>query len=195
MMTQPINAIPLALLAINSVVFGVAIRSFFLNDGFVPPKMKVLAVVGALSSISHGFAIWTTSANLVVISFSSIVYIISLAIFASVLSTTGPRNLPIAFLSHNPNNIFQHGPFKLTRHPCYLSYSLTWIAGVIIYPGYITVVPASILIIVYFFLAHTEEKAILKSDKSDEYIKYKSLVGILGPRWRSKNRTANRGIT
>ncbi len=77
------------------------------------------------------------------------------------------------------------GPYAIVRHPCYVSYSLIWIANGLLTNSPVIWISFAALVCVYTYSAASEEKYMLGSPLASEYREYKSKVGMFIPKLAS----------
>jgi len=105
----------------------------------------------------------------------------SFVIFWFALLANKQKALFHAFTATSPQHLVDWGPYKYVRHPFYLSYSLSWIAGAIATQSrwlWITVVA---MIYLHCKAARLEEAEFLRSELSHAYQRYMSSTGFLLP--------------
>lgn len=84
--------------------------------------------------------------------------------------------------------IVKSGPYKLVRHPLYISYSFVWCSTTLVFNSILLWITLTYLMAFYVSSAKREQEAILKSEHSREYELYKNEVGMFFPRisqWKS----------
>ncbi|MBQ13661.1 MAG: hypothetical protein CMQ17_04600 [Gammaproteobacteria bacterium] len=121
----------------------------------------------------------TTNPGLTSSYFALCLYVMSLTLFWWAIVTA--KKLNFAF-SAEVGEIVTTGPFAWVRHPIYLSYVFIWLGSTLLFnslPLWITLV---YLITFYVFSAKSEEKVILNSRYSTEYLEYSQNVGMFLPR-------------
>ena len=91
------------------------------------------------------------------------------------------KHLGYAF-SDKVSKIVTSGPFALIRHPFYLSYTLVWLTSLLLFNSLYLWITLTYLVTFYLSSAKSEEKVILKSDYSREYLEYSQNVGMFLPR-------------
>ena len=90
--------------------------------------------------------------------------------------------------SEEHSTLLDSGPFQFVRHPLYLSYSLIWLSTALLFNSPLLWITLGGLVVFYSFSAKREEEAILSSQYSGEYRRYKNRVGMFTPRisqWKS----------
>ena len=83
-----------------------------------------------------------------------------------------------------PQFVHSSGPYAYVRNPFYLSYLLTEISTVVLWPS-VWGAAFIVLATLYFqWLARYEEAKFARSPVAGEYARYKARTGQLFPRWR-----------
>lgn len=142
-----------------------------------------LAAIHILLSINYFTIPIDTSIYLEIFSF--LLLMIGVALFT--ISLLSAKSLQFAS-SGESSTIIRSGAFSIVRHPFYTSYSCTWLAPTILFNSLILWITLSSLLAFYAFSAKREEEAIISSNYSREYEKYKNDVGMFFPRytqWKS----------
>ena len=78
--------------------------------------------------------------------------------------------------------IVTSGPFAIVRHPLYLSYTIVWLTSTILFNSLYLWITLTYLVSFYLASAKSEEKALIKSEYSREYLEYSQKVGMFLPR-------------
>jgi len=115
----------------------------------------------------------------------TILLLLSLALFWWSINTT--RNLDFAF-STEVGELIISGPYAVIRHPFYLSYILGWLSTTLLFNSIFHWITLVYLATFYLSSARSEEKVILRTEHSSEYIRYQQKVGMFIPRkrkWKS----------
>jgi protein-S-isoprenylcysteine O-methyltransferase Ste14 len=108
-----------------------------------------------------------------------LLYLLSLVIFWSSIMTA--KSLDFAF-SNKVGNIVTTGPFGFFRHPFYVSYLLAWWGSTILFNSTLLWLTALYLTGFYVVSAKKEEKTILESEQSEQYLVYQQKTGMFFPR-------------
>ena len=91
------------------------------------------------------------------------------------------KHLNFAF-SDRVGAVVVTGPYSIVRHPIYLSYAFVWLSSTLMFKSAILWITLIYLMVFYFVSAKKEEKVILESEYSREYLEYKKKVGMFSPR-------------
>ena len=111
--------------------------------------------------------------------FSLCLYLLGFLLFWWSIITS--KKLNFAF-SQEVRELVTTGPFAWVRHPFYISYIATWLSSTLLFNSPLLWIPLAYLISFYVFSAKREERAILSSRYSKEYLKYSQNVGMFLPR-------------
>jgi protein-S-isoprenylcysteine O-methyltransferase Ste14 len=116
---------------------------------------------------------------------ASILYAASLTVFWSSVSVSSGA-LAACGQSHVSSRLLKRGPYRLVRHPFYLSYNLAWIAGFIATTWWALGLIAIVMAALYERFVIEEELGFLASDLAEEYAAYKRRAGKYWPRLSSR---------
>jgi protein-S-isoprenylcysteine O-methyltransferase Ste14 len=116
----------------------------------------------------------------------------STGVIGTVLSTFGialfvsalrhhPTQPAKAFSSEAPNVLLSQGPYRMARHPLYLSYLLALFGTSVMTTSWLMVCLSSWMAVVYWYAARTEERLILDSPNGAAYAAYRRKVGMFCP--------------
>jgi protein-S-isoprenylcysteine O-methyltransferase Ste14 len=79
--------------------------------------------------------------------------------------------------------ILRKGPYRLIRHPFYVSYNLMWIAGFAATGWWVLIVSAAVMACLYDGFARAEERGFIESSLAGEYREYQLATGRYWPRF------------
>jgi protein-S-isoprenylcysteine O-methyltransferase Ste14 len=116
---------------------------------------------------------------------ASILYAASLSTFWSSVSVSRGA-LAACGQSHVSFHLLKRGPYRLARHPFYLSYDLAWIAGFVATTWWALGLIAIVMAALYERFVIEEERGFLGSDLAEEYAAYKKRAGKYWPRFNSR---------
>lgn len=155
------------------------LRFFKMTSG--TPRLSALLYDATVATqiVTTLVLMFTTSGKSLPLVVASIcLYSLSLILFWWSIFTA--KKLDFAF-SNDVGNIVTTGPFRLVRHPFYVSYILAWLSSTFLFNSLILWITLLYLMAFYFLSARKEERVILKSVYSDEYRKYIQNVGMFLP--------------
>ena len=161
--------------------FAWALRGHFRTDGRMPLRMRCLSLLSAVTFLGLADRLWTgtpaADANIVAVT----LFLLSDALFWWTVRTTRTDRL---FVAHSPADarvLHVTGPYRLIRHPFYVSYILFWI-GAAVAAGPILWLPCFILCAWYVVTARSEETDLAASVPVG-YQTYRRRTGMLLPRF------------
>ncbi len=109
-------------------------------------------------------------------------YTASLLLFWSAVQANRERPLTHCFSQNEPEHIIMTGPYRLIRHPFYVSYLIAWTAGIFAADSTVILFGASLMLFLYWRAAYLEEEAFLNSKLRDTFIAYKATTGFFLPK-------------
>jgi len=129
-------------------------------------------------SYLHIFETNTSPQNWAIV-LACLMYIGALLFFWWGINTA--KGLNFAFSSFS-GQIITSGPFRFSRHPFYLSYTLVWTTSTLLFNSPALWITLFYLVVFYFSSAKSEEKEILKSEQADQYRTYCNNTNMFIPR-------------
>lgn len=162
--------------------FTWSILRFFNRGQGMGVRMKAISITGIASMVGHLTGmILLPRLDEVRICVAVLLFVMSLGFFWWALRTTWQTKLPIAFSSTEPTRLVRQGPYRMVRHPIYLSYMLAWIAGAVTIPSWWPWGVPAIMGLQYLSAIRQEEKMFLSGFLSTEYRAYIASVGMMFP--------------
>jgi protein-S-isoprenylcysteine O-methyltransferase Ste14 len=144
--------------------------------------MKWLQISGSFFSILHLWNLWhISSENFSVCMAALFFYAIGLTTFFTAILALRGYQLTLAFSPDAPETLIDQGIYSYIRHPFYLAYSLTWVAGAVAAPSLLMTGSALIMVAFYVSAARVEEAKFLSTDLAPAYQMYRSRTGMLWP--------------
>jgi protein-S-isoprenylcysteine O-methyltransferase Ste14 len=113
-------------------------------------------------------------------------FVASLALFWSAVVAFKSQRPLIAFSIGGPAALVTRGPYRVIRHPFYVSYTLYWIGGAVGAPNWLTIPAVTIMLYLYARAAHAEEEEITQSPLARSYEDYKRRAGMFLPRLKRR---------
>ena len=153
------------------IVFAVALQHFFVQ----PPKLtrlqRLFQDLSVLVGVTHGLALLVipsagTTWALVGIG----TYAASLGLFLSAIEAA--RRVPMTrtfVYAPKCDTILSDGPYRIIRHPIYLSYSLAWLAAPIAMHSILLGITAVFMIACYVISAREEERVMALGPRAAEF--------------------------
>ena len=115
----------------------------------------------------------------------------ALASITLVAYTAGSHRIPVALWHQRddaPVEIVTWGPYRLVRHPFYVSYHLALLAALAVIPSWPTTIALVFGAVVLRMTALREEHRLLGSDLGAEYAVYRERTGRFLPRLKAVRR-------
>jgi protein-S-isoprenylcysteine O-methyltransferase Ste14 len=169
-------------LSLSYAVYAWAFARFFARSGPRTVRLRLLAALGTVAALAQAVSIWfylTPNAPRIVLSIC--LCLLALGLFASACRATRAQPLPLAFDPARAARIVTEGPYRYVRHPFYISYSLTWLAGALATSWWPAWLMAGLMLCAYACAAASEEQALLRSHP-DDYANYRARTGAFVPR-------------
>ena len=171
----------LVLFLVSFAVYVSAIVWLFRRPDRMPVRMRALSSVGIIVAGIHVAYLATTPLEQVSAFCALVVYLLGLVLFLWAGASIRGNRLPIAFSNTQPARVVRDGPYAFLRHPFYVAYSLTWLAGLLATRS--LVVGATVLVMGAFYLAaaREEERQLLLSPLANDYRDYRKATGAVIP--------------
>jgi protein-S-isoprenylcysteine O-methyltransferase Ste14 len=160
--------------AATLIVFAVALQNFFVQPPTLTRLQRLFQDISVLVGVTHGLALlmldtagdlWTSA--------GIALYVTSLALFLSAIEAARRTPMTRTFV-YTPkcDTILTTGPYRLIRHPIYLSYSLAWAAAPIATHSVVLGLSAMFMITCYVISAREEERLLAAGPRAAEYAAY-----------------------
>jgi protein-S-isoprenylcysteine O-methyltransferase Ste14 len=157
------------------------VKSHFRRTGRIPPGTQAIA---ALSAAGFGCFLlrlalcrlgpaWPAALAL---------FVLSAGLFAWTVGATRQSPPTLAFDTDQPAVLLRHGPYRLVRHPFYLSYVLFWAGTAAASPGPWPWLTPAVMTAVYLRAALLEERKFGRSGLASAYEMYRGQAGLFWPR-------------
>ena len=160
---------------VTLIVFAVALQSFFVQPPVLTRGQRFFQDFSFVIGVTHGLAL------LVLDSVSDFwaglgiaMYVVALALFLAAIEAA--RRVPMTrTFVYDPkcSTILTAGPYRLVRHPIYLSYSLAWIAAPVATHNVLLALTAAGMIGCYLTSARVEEQILLSGPRGVEYAQWR----------------------
>lgn len=109
-------------------------------------------------------------------------YTISVAVMLASIEASDRTRLQRSFVDHPlPDKLITHGPYRLVRHPFYLSYIIGALAPAVAMPNPLVIVITVLMIALVVTAAFREERIWLASGKAEAYAEYRRRTGMFIP--------------
>ena len=153
------------------IVFAVALQNFFVQPPTLTRQQRLFQDVSVLIGITHGLALLVLDSASDAWAVTGItMYAAALTLFLSALEAA--RRVPMTrTFVYNPkcDTILDRGPYKIIRHPIYLSYSLGWLAAPVATHSIFLGLTAVFMITCYVISAREEEKILANGARSAQF--------------------------
>jgi protein-S-isoprenylcysteine O-methyltransferase Ste14 len=182
----------LGLALFSFALYAWAIQHSFSRPHGIDRRMRLLQVSGTISALIHTASL---AAATTVLPFrgigASFLYGCGLLVFFCARRAVRGHLLTLAFSPDLPTELVSSGIYAYIRHPFYLAYALTWLAGLLAAPSVWTLVTTIAMITGYVYAARTEEAKFAQSSLSERYGAYKKKAGLMWPRLHAASRTGD----
>jgi protein-S-isoprenylcysteine O-methyltransferase Ste14 len=109
--------------------------------------------------------------------------LVAAGVFNWARTTTLTQRLAAAFDAVQPEFLMRAGPYRIVRHPFYLSYILFWIGSSLAANSIVLTAICFALIVIYVIAARFEERKFKNSPFADDYQRYSARTGFLLPKF------------
>lgn len=158
------------------IVFVVALQNFFVQPPTLTRPQRLFQDLSVLVGLTHGFGLLVLNTATDLWAGIGIgMYSVSLALFLSAIEAARRTPMTRTFV-YEPkcDTILQTGPYRVIRHPIYLSYSLAWLAAPVATHSVFLGVTAVVMIGCYVASAQEEERLLATGKRAAEYEKYRA---------------------
>lgn len=153
------------------IVFAVALQNFFVQPPALTRPQRLFQDISVLVGVTHGLALlvldsagdaWTIA--------GIIMYSAALALFLAALEAARRVPLTRTFV-YTPkcDTILTKGPYRIIRHPIYLSYSICWLAAPVATHSVVLGLTAAGMITCYVISAREEERLLASGPRAADY--------------------------
>lgn len=156
------------------IVFAVALQNFFVQPPVLSRMQRLFQDLSVLVGVTHGLALVVLdTAGDVWAMIGIVMYAGSLALFLAALEAA--RRVPMTrTFVYTPkcDTILTKGPYKIIRHPIYLSYALTWFAAPVATHSIVLGITAVFMTTCYVISAREEERILASGPRGPEYAEF-----------------------
>jgi protein-S-isoprenylcysteine O-methyltransferase Ste14 len=157
------------------IVFAVALQNFFVQPPVLSRPQRFFQDLSVVIGVTHGISLLLlTPVGEIWIWVALVMYGSSLALFLS--SIEAARRVPMTrTFVYEPRcaGFINSGPYKVIRHPIYLSYALAWSAAPVAMHSWVLGLTAIGMATCYVVSALEEERRML-SNLGADYLAYRS---------------------
>ena len=159
--------------------FSWAVAFHFRKPGESPRGMKLLSAVSLLGFAWFINGLITRPGGYRVAPFA--LCAVSLLLFWWCILHTRPKPFTLAFSLDLPAFLDTGGPYRLARHPFYLSYLLFWLATALAIPGALSWAAPVVMGGLYTLAATREEAKFANGALDGDYKAYRMQTGMFYP--------------
>lgn len=157
-----------------------SVRNHFASD-VMPSGARVIAAAVTASTIIMLALTWLVSQPLPAQLAGLAIQLFSVWIFYAAIQASRQARLRFVFDPEHPHSLVEQGPYRLVRHPFYLSYSIFWFGWAIATWSVFAIPSVIVLIWLYIAAARLEERNFEASPLSSDYAAYKARTGFFLP--------------
>lgn len=162
--------------SVTLIVFAVALQNFFVQPPTLTRGQRFFQDFSVTMGVTHGLALLVlNSAGDVWAGVGIGMYTLSVWLFLNSIETA--RRVPMTrTFVYEPacSTILTTGPYKVIRHPIYLSYSLAWSAAPVATHNVLLGLTAVILVGCYVMSLREEERLLLAGPRGAEYAQWQT---------------------
>lgn len=159
--------------------FSWAVKFHFLRFRQSPRGMQAVSVLSVVAFTWFIYGLSTRPGGYRVVPF--ILCALSLLLFWWCILHTRPKPFTLAFSPDLPTFLDTEGPYRVARHPFYLSYLLFWVATALAIPGALPWVAPVVMGALYTLAATKEEAKFASGALVGEYRAYRLQTGMFFP--------------
>lgn len=160
-----------------------SVKAHFRSEA-MPLGARVIATVVTMSALSMLALTWLVPQPAVAQALGASVMLASAALFAWAIRASRRADLRFIYDREHPSSIIEEGPYRLVRHPFYVSYVLFWLGWAVATWSIVSAVPVIALTWLYVRAARLEEMSFAMSPMAGSYAGYQQRVGFFVPRLR-----------
>lgn len=157
--------------AATLIVFAVALQNFFVQPPVLTRPQRFFQDFSVVLGVTHGLALLVLStAGEVWAAVGIAIYAAALALFLAAIEAA--RRVPMTrtfVYSPRCDTILTKGPYRVIRHPIYVSYSLAWSAAPIAMHNIPLGLSAVVMIACYVISAREEERLLAAGPRAADY--------------------------
>ena len=163
-----------------------ALRGHFASDRMTR-EARIISVAALATCLVMVLLVWQAPQPLLAQFIGLAIMAGSLAVFWGAVRASRAARLRFAFDSALPERLVTTGPYRVVRHPFYVSYLLFWFGWALASWSAWALLPLATMATLYLIAARYEEKLLATSDMAEAYAAYQRETGLFWPkiRWRS----------
>jgi protein-S-isoprenylcysteine O-methyltransferase Ste14 len=153
------------------IVFAVALQNFFVQPPTLSRLQRLFHDLSVVVGVTHGLALLIlNSAGELWSAIGIALYSVALGLFLAAIEAARRVPLTRTFVyAPKCDTILTKGPYRVIRHPIYVSYSLAWLAAPIAMHSIVLGISAVLMIACYVISARDEERLLASGPKAAEY--------------------------
>lgn len=156
---------------ITLIVFAVALQNFFRQPPVLTRGQRFFQDITFVVGVTHALALLVLdTAGDAWAGIGIAMYVVSLALFLAAIEAS--RRVPMTrTFVYEPkcSTILTEGPYRVIRHPIYLSYALAWSAAPVATHNVLLALTAAGMIVCYLASARAEERILLSGPRGAQY--------------------------
>lgn len=166
-------------------VFFLSVYGFTFERAFQKPRGLLILKIAHLLNGTLQLGVLSLKPEVTFLnqSLGWLILAFSIAIFWWARSVTRGTPLSLSYHSDLPKHLNKKGPYKLIRHPFYLSYLFCYLACAVYSSSRYSFAGFALMAILYYKAARYEEKKFFASSQKDEYQKYMGEAGMFWPKY------------
>lgn len=143
----------------------------------------ITQVLGSLTVAANLWSAFTfESENVNIMHLLGVIFLLeSMGLFVWTYFSTRKRTLSFAFDQIKSDFLIQEGPYRLIRHPYYVSYTLAWFGGAFATGNTLLFAPCVIMMLLYDRASRLEENFFRQSALASEFEIYSRRTGRFFP--------------
>jgi protein-S-isoprenylcysteine O-methyltransferase Ste14 len=168
---------------ITFIVFAVALQNFFVQPATLTRGQRFFQDMSVLLGVTHVLALLVLdSVSDARAGLGIAMYVAALSLFLAAIEAAKRVPMTRAFV-YEPrcSDIIRGGPYRIIRHPIYLSYSLAWSAAPLATQNLFLAATAGIMIGCYISSAREEERLMSLGALREEYAEWQRRTWRLIP--------------
>jgi protein-S-isoprenylcysteine O-methyltransferase Ste14 len=158
-----------------------SVRNHFVSDK-MPPGAWIISTSVTATTILMLVLTWLLPQPLFAHIAGLAIQLVSLWIFYGAIKASRRARLRFVFDPEHPHSLVNEGPYRVVRHPFYVSYSIFWFGWAVATWSIWAVPSVLILLWLYVSAARMEERNFAASPLSVEYADYKARTGFFLPK-------------
>ena len=164
--------------------FGWGMARHIRREGPPSGALVLSGILALISAVAHVTALFTMPLKYPAAAIP--LYLLSCALFWWAVAVTRGK-LAACWQRPVSATVVMEGPYRFIRHPFYLAYDLTWVAGLVATGWWPLAATVLAMATVYEAAARQEERSLALGPLAMQYASYKTTVGRYWPRWSASD--------